>query len=435
MGAVEIAASLAASRRAVRLYPPEHPTHREALADLVSVVNESVDIRPLVLNLREGRLYEGSQVLHDSSPATRALAAAMELHRAESMTFHMGFTEVDGEGISQVLGMRPSPDLHVPEELDALGVRAVTVSELEDTSARETEERDRQRESDRALFRRALTEVERARTALVAGADVDPGGIERTLAPILERVEQAPDAMLAIAQTTGHGESWRFHAMGVAVLSLVLGGELGLSPRQLLDLGRAAALHDFGSLLTGEARDEERDRLDHPWLGALALGPLSDENCAAVLVAYEHHMGVDGSGWPERQPGYVTHPFTRIVAIADRYDSLTRPSEGLGMRPDEAISRLLHEATGGPLDPYFTRIFAHAIGILPVGSVLRLSDFTVAIVCSSGVDQLRPSCRVVLNAEGAALKHITDLDLAESDLAIVEVVPAQLLGLQPSDYL
>lgn len=434
MGAVEIAAALAASRRAVRLYPPEHPTHREALTELVKIVNESVDIRPLVLNLREGRLYEGSQVLQDSSPATRALAQAMELRRAESMTFHMGFTEVDGEGISQVLGMRPSPDLHVPEELEALGVRAVTVSELEDNSAREIEERDRQRESDRALFRRALTELERARTDLVEGNVLDATGIERTLAPLLERVTQAPDAMLAVAQTTGHGERWRFHAMGVAVLALVLGRELGLNDRQLLDLGRAAALHDFGSLLAGDA-DEETVRLNHPWRGAVTLGPFADENCAALLVAYEHHMGVDGSGWPERQPGYAMHPFTKIVAVADRYDGLTRPSEGVGMRPDEAIAQLLHEATEGPLDPFIARIFARVLGVLPVGCVLRLSDFTVAVVCSPGAESLRPACRVVLNSEGAALKHVIDLELAESDLAIVEVVPAQLLGLQPTDYL
>jgi HD-GYP domain-containing protein (c-di-GMP phosphodiesterase class II) len=434
MGAVEMAAALAASRRACRLYPPEHPTHREALGEFVRVVNESVDVRPLVLNLREGRLYEGSQVLQDSSPATRSLAEAMELRRVESMTFHMGFTETDGEGISQVLGMRPSPDLHVPEELEARGVRAVTVHELEDNSAREIEERDRQRESDRALFRRALTAIERTRTAFVQGTEPDSAEIERTLAPLLERILRAPDALIAVAQTSGHGEPWRFHAMGVAVFAMALGSALGLSDRHLLDLGRAAALHDFGLVISGEA-EEETLRLNHPWLGSVALGPIADENCAALLVAYEHHMGVDGSGWPERQPGYAMHPFTKIVAVADRYDSLTRPSEGLGMRPDEAVARLLHEGTNGPLDPLVTRVFASVLGVLPVGCISRLSDFSVAVVASPGADQLRPSCRVVLDPEGTELKRPVDIDLAESDLEIAEVLPAPLLGLQPSDYL
>lgn len=434
MGAVEIAASLAASRRAVRLYPPEHPTHREAVAALCQTVNESIDIRPLVLNLREGRLYEGSEVLTDTSPATRALAEAMEARRVESLTFHTGFTNVDAEGISSVLGLRPSPDLHVGEELEAAGVRAVTVSELEDHSSKQAEERDRQREADRAVFRRLVAALDNIRTALASGTPTDTTEAARSIVQFVERVEQDPHAMLAIALMAGHGERWRFHATGVAVTSLVLGHEMGLSDRQLLDLGIAAALHDIGSLLSSEA-DPSAVEAAHPEVGARALARLTDEDCIAILVAYEHHMGVDGSGWPQRHADYAIHPFARIVAVADRYDNLVRPPEGVGLRPDEAISKLLHEASGGPLDPLITRLFARLIGVLPVGCVVRLSNHSVGVVCSARDDQLRPHLRMVLGADGTELHPVVDLDLRESELEIVEVLPARLLGLQPSDYL
>lgn len=435
MGAVEIASALAAARRAVRLYPPEHPTHREALGELVTTVNQSVDIRPLVLNLREGRLYEASQIIQDTSPATRALAEAMESRRVESMTFHMGFTEIDGEGISQVLGMRPSPELVVSTELEALGVKAVTVSELEDNSAKQAEERDRQREADRVLLRRMLTALERARAALIEGEATDPSDLVRTLAPFVERVTQAPDAILALAQMTGHGDRWRFHATGVALYAMVLGRAMGLSDTQLVEIGACGLLHDIGLTLASDEVDDEAARFAHPWTGARAIAPLADENLAAMVVTYEHHMGVDGSGWPERQPGYLSHPYSRIVAVCDRYDELLRPAEGLGMRPDQAVAQLLQEASGGPLDPFAARLFAGAVSVLPIGCVVRLSDFSVAVVSSAGSDPMRPHTRLVIGSDGTELRPVRDLDIAESDLHIVEVLPGELLGLQASDYL
>jgi len=434
VGAIEIAAALAASRRAVRLYPPEHPSHREALEGLCHAVNEAIDIRPLVLNLNEGRLYEGSAVITDSSPATRALAVAMEARRVESLTFHMGFVELDGEGISEVLSIRPSPDLQVQAELDARGVKAVTVSELEDNSARKAEDRDRQRESDRALFRRALSALDHVRTALAENAPVDSSELVRTIAPLVERVAEDPKAISALALMTGHGERWRFHAIGVMLHALVIGRLMGLSDRQLLDLGLAGMLHDIGEVLA-DGGDAEAALRAHPDFGARSIGPVSDENCSAMLVAYEHHMGVDGSGWPAREDGYVTHPFTRVVAVADRYDELLRPPRGTGVRPDEAVATILREASGGPLDPFISRIFADAVGVLPIGCVVRLTDHSVGVVCSAEDDQLRPHLRMVLGTDGTQLRPVRDLDLRESDLSIVEVLPAALLGLEPSDAL
>lgn len=435
MGAVEIAATLAASRRAVRLYPPEHPSHREALRDLVNAVNEAVDIRPLVLNLKEGRLYEASEVITDRSPATRALAEALEARRVESLTFHMGFEEVDGEGVSEVLSLRSTPELQVQEELDARGVKAVTVSELEDNSSREAEERDRQREADRGLFRRALTVVERVRAALAEGAEVDSAEVTRTIAPFIQRVAEDPYAMLALAQMTGHGERWRFHAVGVMANSIVLGNLMGLSDRQQLEVGLAGLMHDIGSALLA-GNDPEAVRQAHPVYGARALGPLADESCATMMVSFEHHIGVNGTGWPQVQAGYVAHPFARLVAVVDCYDNLLRGTPDTPpVRPDEAVGHILNEATNGPLDPWIARIFADAVGVMPIGCVVRLTDHSVGVIYSPAEDSLQPKIRLILDTDGTDLRPVVDLDLRESELDIVEVVPAALLGIQPSDYL
>lgn len=433
MGAVEIINALAASRRAVQLYPPEHPTHREAVDDLVAAVRETVDVRPLALNLRNGRLHEGSEVIAAHSPTTRALAETLETHRIESLTFHVGFGRTDATGLSEVLGLRPTPELQVQAELDARGVRAVTVSELEDLSSAEAEERDRRREADRALYRQSLAWLKEATAALVEDTPIDEFVALRTIGALIERTAEDPYAMLALASMTGHGERLRFHAVSVMLHSIVLGARLGLSDKELLSLGIAGLLHDVGKSLLPEGDPAFYE--SHPIAGAQALGALPDDESAAMLVALEHHMGAGGAGFPDRPGDYPVHPYSRIVAVADRYDNLLRPGEGEPMRPDEAAAQLVREATSGPLDPVFTPLFVELIGVIPVSAIVRLSDFSIGMVREPGEDPFRPHLRLIIGADGAELKPSLSLHLAEDERAIVEVIPESLLGMRPSDYL
>lgn len=433
MGALEIINALAASRRAVQLYPPEHPAHREAVDDLLAAVHETVEVRPLVLNLRNGRLHEGSEVIAANSPTTRALAETMEQRRVESMTIYVGFERADATGLSEVLSLRPAPELQVQAELEARGVRAVIVSELEDLSSAVAEERDRRREADRALYRQTLAGLKEITSALTDDTPADPIIALRTIGALIVRTSEDSNAILALANMTGHGDRMRFHAVSVMLHSLVLGSRLGLSDKELLALGLGGLLHDAGkSLLPG---GDTASYQAHPLVGAQALGAAPDDECAAMLVALEHHMGVDGSGFPQRPGDYPVHPFSRIVALADRYDNLLRPAQGMPMRPDEAVEHLLHEATCGPLDPVLTSVFVQLIGVIPISAIVRLSDFSVGIVQAPGEDPLRPHVRLVIGPDGLELKPAVDAHLVEDERVIVEVIPEAILGLRPSDYL
>jgi len=437
MGAVEIAGALAASRKAVRLYPPEHPTHRETVVALTAAVTEAVDVRPVVLNLRDGRLYEGSNVITEASPATRALAEAMGVRRVESLTFHMGFNETDATGISEVLSLKPTPELLVHEELESRGVRAVTVSELEDNLAKEAEERDRRRESDRSLYRQAIRSLKNISADLAAGGPTESVEAARAVAQIIERVQESPSAVLALALMSGHGDRWLFHSVAVMLYSLVIGSRIGLSDPELLSLGVAALVHDMGSAPAedGAARPADTDER-HAIAGAHALGRFRDDDARSMIVAYEHHMGIDGSGFPAgAQEGRTLHPHSRIVAVADRYDGLLRSAEGPRLLPDRAVAQLLREASGGPLDPVITCVLVDALGVIPIGSVVRLSDHSVGIVREPGPDPLRPPLRLVLGIDGTELKPALDLDFAEDKRSIVESLAAPQLGIDPAEYL
>ena len=176
-------------------------------------------------------------------------------------------------------------------------------------------------------------------------------------------------------------------------------------------------------------------RVMHPKTGADILSHLPTDDPAPMLVAYEHHMSPDGGGYPERASDYVTHPFSRMVAIANRYANLTSPvSEEAALTPDKAIIRILREA-GSLLDPLFTRLFANAMGVFPVGCMVRLSDMSVGVVSATGEDALTPVVRITYDAGGLCIEEPEDIDLAEVDLEILEVVEPESLDTAIADHL
>ena len=153
-----------------------------------------------------------------------------------------------------------------------------------------------------------------------------------------------------------------------------------------------------------------------------------------MLVAYEHHMGSDGSGYPERDPDYVTHPYSRMIAIGDRYEHLTKGDAGVSLSPDRAVMQLLREA-GSSLDPLFVRLFVRALGVFPVGCVVRLSDMSVGVVTARGADLLTPTVRVLYDADGADLEPAPDIKLGDDGRTVVEVLDPATLKLSVADRL
>jgi hypothetical protein len=135
------------------------------------------------------------------------------------------------------------------------------------------------------------------------------------------------------------------------------------------------------------------------------------------------------------EPGYIAHPYSRIVSIADRYDRLTTaPPENDGLTPDRAVVQLLRE-TAGSLDQTFTRVFVREMGAFPVGCLVRLSDQSVGVVSAPGEDPLQPCVRLLYGPDGLSLDTKPDTDLSGSSLSIVEVVQPSSLSETVSDHL
>jgi HD-GYP domain-containing protein (c-di-GMP phosphodiesterase class II) len=434
-----LAAGLSAARKAIQLYPPAHPSYIEAIGMLVSAVAEATaDGQDFVLNVHQGRLYCGSQVMQGDGPAISSVSLSLEAHRVESLTFHPDFGDADAAALADVLNLRPSADLSVSGELVSRGVTGVMVAALDEAGDREErEERDRQREADRALYRQLIAAMRALTSGVRDGRTPDMAQAAGMVEHIMERLVADEATVLGMATMSAHNEATFFHSVNVMIYSLTLGVGLGLPEEGLISLGMAALFHDVGKAAFDLMDPEQAKAAEalHPEYGAEILSQIPDTDRAPMLVAFEHHMGMDGSGYPERPTDYVTHPYSRMVAIGDRYDNLTKKGAlGEALTPDRAVIRLLREA-GKSLDPLFCRLFVKALGVFPVGCVVRLSDQSVGVVRATGADPMLPHVRLVWDGNGMELDPPCEADLAEDGRTVVEVLESDSLNLTVSDRL
>lgn len=158
------------------------------------------------------------------------------------------------------------------------------------------------------------------------------------------------------------------HGYCTAGHAMALGQAIGVSSRDLVDLYLAAVLHDAGKMMlpdtvlnkNGALSAEEYASLQcHPRDGARLLEAIPLLRPAAVLVAH-HHEHWDGSGYPYGLRSTFIPLGSRILAIADRFDALCRPTDGSDV--DERLAvRLMRMLAGSQLDPALVGVFVQLL--------------------------------------------------------------------------
>jgi len=170
----------------------------------------------------------------------------------------------------------------------------------------------------------------------------------------------------------------------------------------------------------GLSEDEWRQIAAHPWLGALALFQTrgsQDLPYRAMVVAHEHHMKLDLTGYPRPIRPRAMSMFSKIVAVADSFDAATsrRSYQTTPLSPAQVMQEMRDNPRRG-MDPVVVKAFINLTGIYPVGTLVVLDTFELGIVHAVNVipEMLsRPVVRIISDDRGN-LMHPGDLhDLAE----------------------
>lgn len=161
------------------------------------------------------------------------------------------------------------------------------------------------------------------------------------------------------------------HALNVAVLSMALAERLGLSSREILQYGMAGLLHDLGKIKVpveilrkpGALTPEELKAMrQHPADGARLILARDDRLDLCATVAFEHHIMIDGGGYPTRMRRCDCHHASMLVHVCDVYDALrtNRPYRVAWAAND--ITSYIEGRIGQEFEPTVARAFLEMIG-------------------------------------------------------------------------
>jgi len=151
------------------------------------------------------------------------------------------------------------------------------------------------------------------------------------------------------------------------VLSMALGEFLGVGPGMTRALGFAGLLHDLGKVRIprdilnkpGKLTPEERQVIEaHPVEGARMLLAGREPMEHAAVVAYEHHLMLDGGGYPRlHYPRAAQYP-SRIVHVCDVYDALRTRRPYRDAWESARVLDYIAERAGSEFDPTIATGFA-----------------------------------------------------------------------------
>lgn len=156
------------------------------------------------------------------------------------------------------------------------------------------------------------------------------------------------------------------HSMNVSVLAMALAEYLALGAREVRAFGIAGLLHDIGKvkipievlIKPGRFTDEERALMnEHPAEGARLILRSEDQLDLPAVVAYEHHIMLNGGGYPTFRFRRDCHHASRLVHVCDVYDALRTNRPYREAWPQEKTLSYLEDRAGTEFDPELVTAF------------------------------------------------------------------------------
>jgi putative nucleotidyltransferase with HDIG domain len=407
----ELVRRLAAGLRAAELYAPQHPLVQRSVQALASACAAFLTDAPsVVIGFIGDDVVVNDTRLGRGSASLTGFVRGLRDREIEKITFHRGATPTEVQAFLSELAVKRSPK-PLADRLAAKDVRRIVIGKL---SIEDVQQDQVGIEAAKRVYGTAVESAESLWDQAKAGDKPDPETARKIIDSLANIVNQDRTSLMALTALKKYDNYTFTHMVNVAALSMAQARALNLEGPLLREFGFAALMHDIGKVNTplevlnkpGKlTTDEFKLMKQHVVDGAHILRRTPEMPALAPIVAFEHHLKQDLSGYPENIGHRKLNLCTMIVSIADVFDALrsNRPyREGLATT---RIKSIMGEQGNPQFNQPLLRRFVNMMGLFPIGTVVRLNTEEVGVVTAEHPeDPFRPQVKILYNAKGEQIE-------------------------------
>ena len=455
-----------AALRAIKLYPLEHSAVQKAVAELSQIAEEMRgEEGELEFRISGEFIFINSTRLRLDLSNYATFGHILTLCKAAGIgAIHVGNngTPRDWSLLLSLLGgeTKSAPDARYTEIVERLKQAKIELFELDPPieTANDREFNEEAKAAANRTYSQSVAVTKDVINSVRIGKTPNIRKIKRVVQGIVDQVLNEETSIIGLTAIRDYDEYTFTHSVNVCIFSIALGRRLGMTKLQLYELGLAALMHDIGKSRvpldmlqkSGALTDEEwKWMASHPWLGVLVLFQFrrqQDElSYRAMTVCHEHHMKVDLTGYPKAIRPRQVSVLSKIVTIADSYDAATsrRVYKTEALAPSDVLEEMRDNPRRG-LDPILVKAFINLLGIYPVGTLVVLDTFELAVVSAANPNPealSRPIVKIISDAKGNAINPPLQVDLAVPDAGgqfsrtIIKTADPDRYGITVGDYL
>lgn len=440
----EFVRRLAAATRSAALYAPEHPIVQRGVDALAALGRAALQkAEALVVGVIGDEFVVNGHRLHKSAATLVGFARELRGQDVEKITFAQGITADDLRALVIELSDRRGR-LPLARRLEARNIRRIVVGRIV------VEEADVPTgvAAARRVYASAVETAQSLWEQARAGDQPDPNAARTIIDSLARLVSQDRTSLMALTALKRYDNYTFTHMVNVSVLAMAQARSLNLDGPLLREFGFAALMHDIGKVKTplevlNKPDKLTRDEFDlmkqHVVDGAHILRRTPEMPALAPVVAFEHHLRQDLSGYPEKIGHRDLNLCTQIVSIADVYDALRSNRiyrEGL---PSDRIRAIMTQKDSPAFNTKLLRRFINLMGLFPVGTLVRLESDEIAVVMHEHPnDPFRPRVKVLLDRFGEAVEEPELVDTWQIDSpkrGVVEAVDPDTVNVDPLAFL
>ncbi|MFL5529498.1 MAG: HD-GYP domain-containing protein [Gemmatimonadaceae bacterium] len=209
------------------------------------------------------------------------------------------------------------------------------------------------------------------------------------------------EMILPLLQLREFDEYTTTHSLNVSVLVMALAESLDLAQQDVRTFGIAGLLHDLGKVSIptdilnkpGKLTDEERQIMQqHPVAGAKLIIESGRRLDLAAAVAHEHHIMINGKGYPTHHYHRDCHKASKLVHVCDVFDALRTRRPYRDAWETERVLTYIEERAGTEFEPESATAFVKMMRRVEAG--IQMSSLSPEEPVKAASNGLTPNTSV-----------------------------------------